>query len=119
MTEKEVNVLLERMETDAETSTEKDLTAETWAETFDENNSIETPLGRVKMGDNQLAKFFNKNRVKEFGMVGPTLQNPDVIIEEQSIARNGITERTSSYLFIKTFSRNGEKLKFFASIMVK
>ena len=107
------------MESAAEISSEKELTPETWAETFDENNFIATPIGSVKMGGNQITKFFEKKRTKEFGMVGPTLSNPDVIIEEASEAKDGNAERGSSFLFIKTFNRNGEKVKFYASITVK
>ena len=58
LTKKDADELLSRMENEAEASTEKELTAETWNETFDENNSIETPIGRVKMGENQITKFF-------------------------------------------------------------
>ena len=119
LAEQDVKTLLARMEADAEVSTEKELTAQTWSETFDEGNSIETPIGRVKMGDNQITKFFEKKRTKEFGMVAPTLKNPDVIIAEESAAKDGNTERDSSYLFVKTFNRNGEKIKFYASITVK
>lgn len=119
LTEEDTTELLSRMEDDAEVSTEKELTPETWNETFDASNSIETPIGRVKMGENQISKFFDKKRTKEFGMVGPTLRNPDIIIEEKSEAKDGNSERESSYLFIKTFSRNGEKIKFYASITVR
>ena len=115
----EADLLLSRMESAAEISSEKELTPETWAETFDENNFIATPIGSVKMGGNQITKFFEKKRTKEFGMVGPTLSNPDVIIEEASEAKDGNAERGSSFLFIKTFNRNGEKVKFYASITVK
>ena len=65
------------------------------------------------------ADFLSKKRTKEFGMVGPTLSNPDVIIGEASEAKDGNAERGSSFLFIKTFNRNGEKVKFYASITVK
>ena len=115
----EADLLLSRMESAAEISSEKELTPETWAETFDENNFIATPIGSVKMGGNQITKFFEKKRTKEFGMVGPTLSNPDVIIGEASEAKDGNAERGSSFLFIKTFNRNGEKVKFYASITVK
>ena len=107
------------MNNNAEESYEKELTPQTWAETFDEKNKIKTPLGLVKMGDGQISKFFEKNRTKEFGMVGPTLANPDIIIAEPSEAKDGNSERDSSFLFIKTFKRNGETIKYYASITVK
>ena len=71
------------------------------------------------MGDGQVTKFFVKGRTKEFGMVAPTLKNPDVIISEASEAKDGKSERNSSYVFIKTFNRNGKKIRFYASITVK
>ena len=115
----QVTSLLKNMEDNAETSTELELTPETWSAVFDENNSTNTPLGRVKMGEGQTMKFFIKGRTKEFGMVGPTLNDPDVIIEEPSEAKDGNSERASSYIFVKTFNRNGEKIKFYASVTVK
>ena len=115
----QVTSLLKNMEDNAETSTELELTPETWSAVFDENNSTNTPLGRVKMGEGQIMKFFIKGRTKEFGMVGPTLNDPDVIIEEPSEAKDGNSERASSYIFVKTFNRNGEKIKFYASVTVK
>lgn len=119
LNKEEAERLLSNMESQAEASEEVELTPEAWSKTFDENNSTDTPIGRVKMGEGQITKFFAKGREKEFGMVGPTLNNPDVIIEEKSEAKNGKAERKSSYVFVKTFNRNGEKIKFYASITVK
>ena len=119
LNKEEAERLLSNMESQAEASEEVELTPAAWSKTFDENNSTDTPIGRVKMGEGQITKFFAKGREKEFGMVGPTLNNPDVIIEEKSEAKNGKAERKSSYVFVKTFNRNGEKIKFYASITVK
>lgn len=119
LSEEKAKAIIQNMENSAEEYVETELSPESWNNSFDENNTIETPIGRVKMGDNQISKFLQKKRTKEFGMVAPTLSNPDVIVEERSEAKDGNTERATSYIFIKTFNRNGEKIKFYASITVK
>ena len=96
------------------------LTPESWISTFGINNSIETPLGRVKMGENQYEKLVEKNRTKEFGMVAMTLQDPDVVFIEPSEAKDGQeTERPYSYVFVKTFVKDGKKIRYYASVTVK
>ena len=119
LSEEDAKMLIQNMEDSSEDYVETELSPESWNNSFDEDNSIETPIGRVKMGGNQISKFLQKKRTKEFGMVAPTLSNPDVIVEEKSEAKDGNSERQSSYIFIKTFNRNGEKIKFYASITVK
>lgn len=119
LTEAEAEALISSMEANAETAPEMELTPENWVSEFGENGEVDTPIGKVKMGENQLAKMFLKKRVDEFGMVKPTLTKPDVILEEASQAKEGQTaERPSSYLFVKTFNRGGEKIKFYASVTV-
>ena len=119
LTEAEAEALISSMEANAETAPEVELTPENWVSEFGENGEVDTPIGKVKMGENQLAKMFLKKRVNEFGMVKPTLTKPDVILEEASQAKEGQSaERPSSYLFVKTFNRGGEKIKFYASVTV-
>ena len=118
LTEAEAEALISSMEANAETAPEVELNAESWSNSFDENNSIETPVGRVKMGDNQITKFFSKGREKEFGMVAPTLANPDVILEKEAPSQNA--ERGTKYLFIKTFIKpDGSRFVHFESVTVK
>lgn len=111
--------LISSMSTNAEPMPIKELTPENWNKEFGESGEVDTPIGVVKMGENQLAKLFMKGRADEFGMIKPTLNNPDVIVEEYSNSKNDDAERESSYLFVKTFERNGEKIKFFTSVTVK
>ena len=119
LTEEEAGALIARMEAGAEAAPELELTPENWMAEFGEDGLVETPIGEVKMGENQLAKMFLKKRAKEFGMVKPTLTDPDVILEEAIQAKEGQTaERPSSYLFVKTFNRGGKKKKFYASVTV-
>ncbi len=51
-------------------------------------------------------------------MVALTLSDPDVIFIEPSQAKDNNTERAYSYVYAKTFKRNGEKIKYFTSVTV-
>lgn len=97
-----------------------ELTPDNWYAEFGEDGKVNTPIGEVKMGENQIAKLFERKRSKEFGMIKPTLEDPDAIIEVESSAVDGKEERSSSYLFVKTFlGKNGEKVYYFKSVTVK
>ncbi len=118
-TEEEAEGIISQMEANAEEAPEVELTPENWTEQFGEKGETNTPIGTVKMGENQLAKMFLRKRDKEFGMIFPTLTDPDLIIEEESSAKDGSEERPSSYLFVKTFLRDGKKVKHYASVTVQ
>lgn len=114
----QIDTLLSQMREQAEVDPMVELTPTTWNERFGESGFINTPLGNVKMGENQIAKFFAKGRGKEFGMVAPTLSNPDVIIEKKAPAANA--ERESKLLFIKTFIKaDGSRYVNFESVTVQ
>ena len=119
LSKNEADGLVGEMEKRAEPARELELTPENWLAEFGENGKVVTPLGDAKMGENQLAKLFMKGRDAELGLIKPTLSDPDVIIEEASHATNSKEERPSSYLFVKTFERDGKKIKFYASVSVK
>ena len=116
----EAKTLINAMKANAEVAPEIELTPENWLNQFGESGEVETPIGKVKMGENQLSKIFLNKREREWGMILPTLSNPDIIIEEASKPRDGQTaERDSSFLFIKSFIRDGKKVKYFLSVTVK
>lgn len=115
LSEEESASLMMRMEEQAVPAPEAELTPENWEREFG-NGEIVSPIGKVKMGENQLAKLFLKKREGEFGMIRPTLEDPDVVLEERSSSDSA--ERDSSLLFVKTFIRNGEKIKHYTSVTV-
>ncbi len=81
--------------------------------------SVDTPIGSVKMGENQKAKLFAKGREMQYGMLLETLSNPDVVLEEKDKEQNMLHERPSSYLFVKTFQKeDGSKYVHFESVTV-
>ncbi|MBV6342703.1 hypothetical protein [Candidatus Magnetobacterium casense] len=53
-----------------------ELTPENWRQEFGDSLTVDTPIGRVKMGENQYAKLLAKNRGKHFGLIKPTLTEP-------------------------------------------
>lgn len=119
LSKEEADNLVAEMEEHAEPVRDLELTPDNWLAEFGEDGKVTTPLGEVKMCENQLAKLFMKGREAEFGLIKPTLSDPDVVIEETSHASTGEEERPSSYLFVKTFERDGKKIKFYASVSVK
>ena len=116
LTSDEADALLAQMENSAEVAPEIELTPDNWLSQFGEDGLVDTPIGKVKMGENQYFKIILKRREKEFGMIYPTLSNPDIVIEEPSTSDTA--ERNTSLLFVKTFIVNGEKVKYYASVTV-
>ena len=118
LTEKEATELIERMEATAEIAPTIELTPENWIAQFGEDGTVETPIGIVKMGANQLLKLYSTKRTGYFGMIHPTLNIPDVILEEAD-PKEG-SERDSKYLFVKTFVKSdGSRIVHFESVTVK
>ena len=118
LSDEEADLLMSAMEKNAEAMPVIELTPENWLAEFGQNGTVSTPIGDVKMGDNQLAKLFLKKRTREFGMIKPTLVNPDVIIEKTAVADNA--ERNTKLLFVKTFKDdNGQKHVHFENVTVQ
>ena len=118
LTEQEATELIARMVATAEVAPSIELTPENWIAQFGEDGTVETPIGIVKMGANQLLKLYSLKRTEYFGMIHPTLNSPDVILEEAD-PKEG-SERDSKYLFIKTFVKSdGTRIVHFESVTVK
>ena len=118
LSDEEADLLMSAMEQNAEAMPVIELTPDNWVAEFGQNRTVSTPIGDVKMGDNQLAKLFLKKRTREFGMIKPTLINPDVIIEKTAVADNA--ERNTKLLFVKTFKdESGQKHVHFENVTVQ
>jgi predicted RNA methylase len=116
----EADSLVSEMENRAEPARELELTPENWTAEFGEDGKVATPLGEVKMGENQYFKLAKEGRNGKLGLIKPTLEDPDVIIEDASQAKEGqVTERHSSYLFVKAFTgKDGNRVYYFTSVTV-
>lgn len=119
LTEDEADDLILESAARAEQVPDMELTPENWQSEFG-TGILTTPMGEVKLGENQYGKMVEKGRSKEFGMIKPTLTNPDFVIEVASEAKEGVAERPTSYLFVKAFiGKDGKKQYFFKSVTVQ
>ena len=120
MTADEAQDFIADMELSAEIAPEIDLTIENWDALFGEYGIVSTPIGNVKMGENQFTKLMRQGRNGKLGMIKPTLEHPHAIVSDVSEAKEGdTTERASSYVFIRSFKKNdGSRYYYFTSITV-
>lgn len=120
MTVDEAQDFIADMELSAEIAPEIDLTIENWDALFGEDGIVSTPIGNVKMGENQFTKLMRQGRNGKLGMIKPTLEHPHAIIADVSEAKEGdTTERASSYVFIRSFKKaDGSRYYYFTSITV-
>ena len=113
LTDEEVMAITDAMKANAVIAPTVEINDANWKE------SVDTPIGTVKMGKNQKAKLFAKGREQQYGMLLETLSNPDVVLEERDKEQNMFHERPSSYLFVKTFQKeDGSKYVHFESVTV-
>ena len=118
MTEEEAVSFVDKMTAEAEEAPELELTAENWDKEFGDNGVVDTPIGQVHMGEHQFLKMMRQGRNSKLGMIKPTLTNPDIIIEDTSREASS-SERSSSYIFAKSFKgTDGERIYYFTSITV-
>ena len=119
LNKEEADYLISLMKLNAEIAEEVELSPENWISLFGEDGTINTPIGQVKMGEGQYFKLAQQGRDGKLGMVKPTLENPVVVIEEERPAKNGVSERNTSYIFVKTFKKaDGSRLYYFTSVTV-
>ena len=112
-TDEEVNEIISSMKKNAIEVPTVEISDSTW------KDEIDTPIGKVKMGENQKAKLYDKKREQQYGMVIETLSNPDIVLEELDKEPDMYHQRPSSYLFVKTFSKpDGTKYVHFESVTV-
>lgn len=111
--DEEANKVIGRMKDNAENIPHIEISDETW------KNYIHTPIGRIKMGENQKEKLFTRNRSDQYGMVVRTLESPNVVLEEMDATYDETHERASSYLFVKTFKKgDGPEFTHFENVTV-
>ena len=118
MTKEDAVSLRKQMEDNAEQERILEHTEENWQKEFGKDSRVTTPIGSIKLGENQYKKAGRNDRIKRFGLLKPTLERPDVILEK-SAPKEG-AERQTKYLFIKSFKKaDGNKILNYESITVK
>lgn len=110
--------LRQQMEDNAEQERVLEHTEENWLKEFGKEGRVSTPIGSIKLGENQYKKAGREDRIKRFGLLKPTLERPDVILEKSAPKKGA--ERQTKYLFIKSFKKaDGNKILNYESITVK
>ena len=118
MTKEDAVSLRKQMSDNAEQERILEHTEENWQKEFGKDSRVTTPIGSIKLGENQYKKAGRNDRIKRFGLLKPTLERPDVILEK-SAPKEG-AERQTKYLFIKSFKKaDGNKILNYESITVK
>lgn len=118
MTKEDAVSLRKQMADNAEQERILEHTEENWLKEFGKDSRVTTPIGSIKLGENQYKKAGRNDRIKRFGLLKPTLERPDVILEK-SAPKDG-AERQTKYLFIKSFKKaDGNKILNYESITVK
>lgn len=118
LTSDEAKTVISAMQQNAEQVELMELTPENWIAQFGEDGILVTPIGTVKMGDNQYLKLLQRKRQDYFGMIKPTLTSPDVILEEYDPKED--VERDTKLLFVKTFiKQDGSRYIHFESVTVR
>lgn len=118
MTKEDAVSLRKQMADNAEQERILEHTEENWQKEFGKDSRVTTPIGSIKLGENQYKKAGRNDRIKRFGLLKPTLERPDVILEK-SAPKEG-AERQTKYLFIKSFKKaDGNKILNYESITVK
>lgn len=118
MTKEDAVSLRKQMADNAEQEQILEHTEENWLKEFGKDSRVTTPIGSIKLGENQYKKAGRNDRIKRFGLLKPTLERPDVILEK-SAPKEG-AERQTKYLFIKSFKKaDGNKILNYESITVK
>lgn len=118
MTKDEAVSLRQQMADNAEPERILEHTEDNWLQDFGKDGRVNTPIGSIKLGENQYKKAGREDRIKRFGLLKPTLERPDVILEK-SAPKEG-AERQTKYLFIKSFKKaDGTKILNYESITVK
>jgi hypothetical protein len=118
MTKEDAVSLRKQMEDNAEQERILEHTEENWLKEFGKDSRVTTPIGSIKLGENQYKKAGRNDRIKRFGLLKPTLERPDVILEKSAPKEDA--ERQTKYLFIKSFKKaDGNKILNYESITVK
>lgn len=118
MTKDEAVSLRQQMADNAEPERILEDTEDNWLQDFGKDGRVNTPIGSIKLGENQYKKAGREDRIKRFGLLKPTLERPDVILEKPAPKEGA--ERQTKYLFVKSFKKvDGTKILNFESITVK
>ena len=113
----EITQLIDISKRNAEIYIPIEYTEENWNSIFSGKRHVDTPIGRILIGEHQFVKLEDTNRTNFLGMVYPTLSNPSFILREPGGSDNG----QDAFEFIKTFRSESEPrtLWFYSAVINK
>ena len=84
-------------------------------------NGVDTPIGHVKMSENQSFKMQDNGRQFYLSLAQSTLKDPDFVLSVPSQAKDGKkTERPYSYIFVKIFrNTDGSYVTYYNAVSVQ
>ena len=84
-------------------------------------NGVDTPIGHVKMSENQSFKMQDNGRQFYLSLAQSTLKDPDFVLSVPSQAKDGKkTERPYSYIFVKIFrNADGSYVTYYNAVSVQ
>lgn len=84
-------------------------------------NGVDTPIGHVKMSENQSFKMQDNGRQFYLSLAQSTLKDPDLVLSVPSQAKDGKkTERPYSYIFVKIFrNADGSYVTYYNAVSVQ
>ena len=86
------------------------------------NGKVQTPIGEVFVGVNQLRKLKNKEREQFLGLIKPTLENPNFIVdfEDTTCFFKAFKDKNNIVKFISVIKdRNNEMLDVVSNYSIK
>ena len=122
LSDEEISTIIDGMENLATDKPSVEYSKEEWDKRF--KNPIETPVGRVRMGEHQFGKLHpdgnnnHQDRRSWIGIIYDTLTSPNIIVEQYDNVDGA--ERDYKYVFVKSFlTSSGESVTYFTSVTVK
>ena len=102
-----------------------DFSPEAWNAEFP-NGQVHTPIGDIKLGENQRDKLSSRDRARYFGLIKPTLEAPTYIVVDhespakvqERLERNETVERPSVFQFIRAFMQEDGRHQGFMCVTV-
>ena len=102
-----------------------DFSETAWAQEFPEG-SVDTPIGRIKLGESQHDKMSSLGRKHYFGLIRPTLENPTYVIStletkeqiQQRTEKGEDPKRAAKLEFIRAFIKPDGKHQGFLCVTV-
>ncbi len=107
-----IEEILDSLNNNAEEFRSVKLTKDNWVKDF-KNNIVQTPIGKFRIADFLYDKLISEKRQHLFGLMKPTLNNPDYVF----VVRN--EDGSYATMFLKAFIGENRQINLFSFIKYK